>query len=141
MLGASKESIPNLVLSSRGVEADMRVGRVECKSVTGAIENGRVQEGSERRTGRIDRGGCVQGVSIIFVRAISKGARIMPAMPAAETATSSDANGDGEESTSSPPAVYATGRLGCSDKPGSGRDRRAQRKDRAKDVIVDRSTE
>lgn len=39
-----------------------------------------------------------------FVRAISRGARIMPAIPAAETATDNDANGDGDDRTSSPPA-------------------------------------
>ena len=119
----------------------MSVGRVEFKIVAGINEIGGVHEGSERKTGRIDLGGWVAGVSMIFVRAISRGARIMPAIPAAETAINNDANGDGEESTSRPPAVYATGKLGCNDNPGSGRDRRAHRKDRAKEVMVERSTE
>lgn len=39
-----------------------------------------------------------------FVRAISKGVRIIPAIPAAETATVKDTSGDGDDSTSRPPA-------------------------------------
>lgn len=53
---------------------------------------------------RIPRGGWVEGVSMSFVRAISRGASITPAIPAAETATAREESGDGEESMSSPPA-------------------------------------
>ncbi len=38
-----------------------------------------------------------------FVRAISRGASITPAIPAAETATAREESGDGEESMSSLP--------------------------------------
>lgn len=46
----------------------------------------------------------MEGVSINLVLAMSKGARIMPAIPAAETATTKDVNGEGEDKTSNPPA-------------------------------------
>lgn len=52
----------------------------------------------------IERGGCVEGVRMSFVRAISRGASIIPAIPAAETATVREASGDGDDITSRPPA-------------------------------------
>ena len=72
--------------------------------VTGAIENGSAQDGRDFKVAIIDRGGWVDGVSITFVLAISSGARMTPAIPAAETATASEASGDEDESTSRPPA-------------------------------------
>ena len=46
----------------------------------------------------------MEGVSNSLVLAISKGARMMLAIPAAETATAKDASGKGEDKTSNPPA-------------------------------------
>lgn len=46
----------------------------------------------------------MDGVRINLVRAMSKGAKSIPAMPAAETATVREASGEGEESISRPPA-------------------------------------
>ena len=88
----------------------------------------------------IDRGGCVDGVKISFVRAISRGARRIPVMPAAETATRSEASGEGEESTSSPPALLKDG-APVKESPGSGRESSAEKKDRTKEVIVDERIE
>ena len=104
MFGVSIGSMPIFDLKNKGVDAEIRVGRVECKTATGAIENGNVQLGSVWRVAIIDRGGCEEGVSISLVRAVSRGVRIMPATPAAETARTSDDNGEGEESISRPPA-------------------------------------
>ena len=103
MLGVSIGSILNFDLRNRGIDADRKVGRVECSIAAGAIENGSVQLGSVWSVAIIDRGGCVFGVRMSFVRAMSRGARIMPATPAAETATTSDDSGEGEERTSNPP--------------------------------------
>ena len=64
----------------------------------------------------------------------------MPAMPAAETATINEVKGEGDDKTSSPPA-YVNAEDNWTDRPGSGRARRAERKDRVKDVIVDKSME
>lgn len=86
------------------MDADIKVGSVECSSVAGAIENGTVQFGRVLRVASIDRGGCVDGVRRSFVRAISIGARMMLAMPAADTASVKDAKGEGEDSISRPPA-------------------------------------
>lgn len=72
--------------------------------MTGAIERGNDQDGKEFKVESIDRGGCVEGVSMIFVLAISKGARIEPAIPAAETAIAREVNGREEERMSRPPA-------------------------------------
>lgn len=103
-LGVSNGSTPSFDRRNRGADAESKVGNVECKTVTGARENGRVQDGREWSVDRIDRGGWVDGVRISFVRAVSKGVRIMPAIPAAETATAKDVNGEGDDNTSSPPA-------------------------------------
>lgn len=81
----------------------------------------------------------MEGVSISFVRAISKGARITPAMPAAETATAKEERGDGEERISSPPVCMNDDVW--KERPGSGRPKRAETKERAKDVIVDKRIE
>ena len=39
-----------------------------------------------------------------LVRTISRGARAIPAMPAEDTATNKEANGEGDDNISSPPA-------------------------------------
>ena len=72
--------------------------------VTGAIEKGKVQDGRDFKVEIMERGGWVEGVSIIFVLATSRGARITPAMPAADTATAREASGDEDERMSRPPA-------------------------------------
>lgn len=118
----------------------MKVGRVVYKTVTGAMDNGNVQEGRDLRVDIIDRGGCVEGVRISFVRAISRGARRIPAMLAAETVTAREMSGDGEDRISSPPALF-NDEDNWSERPGSGSARRAERNDRAKDVIVEKRTE
>ena len=86
-----------------GVDADIKVGRAECSIVVGASDKGNSQLGRDLRVAMIERGGCVEGVSMSFVRAMSSGARIAPATPAAETAMASEERGDGEESISKPP--------------------------------------
>ena len=95
--------MPNLERRNNGVEADISVGIVEFRIAAGAIEKGNVQLGSVFRVASIDLGGCVEGVRMSFVRAMSKGASIMPAKPADETATASEAKGDGEDKMLRPP--------------------------------------
>ena len=140
MFGVSNGSILNFDLKNTGVDAETKVGRVECRIAIGAIENGSVQLGNVWRVAMIDRGGCVDGVRISFVRAISRGARRMPAIPAAETATRSEASGEGELSTSSPPALLNDG-VPVKESPGSGRESSAQKNDRTKEVIVEERIE
>ena len=77
---------------------------------------------------------------ISFVRAISRGVRSMPAIPAAETATRSEASGEGELSTSSPPALLKDG-VPVKESPGSGSESSAEKNDRTKEVIVDERIE
>ena len=103
MVGVISGSIPNFARRNRGVDADINVGSVECRTAVGAIENGNVQLGRLLRVAKIDRGGWVEGVRISLVRAMSKGARMIPAIPAADTATVKDARGDGEDNKSRPP--------------------------------------
>ena len=55
--GVSRASIPRFDRRNRGVDADIKVGKVECRSVVGAIENGNVQLGSVFKVASIDRGG------------------------------------------------------------------------------------
>ena len=145
IFGVKSASIPNRERRNRGVDADISVGMVEWRNVTGAIKNGRVHEGRDCSVGNSERGGCVEGVSINLVRAISRGARIIPAIPAAPTAANRLANGEGEDRTSSPLATVKVGiEVGVIPRkeiPGSGRARRAQSRERAKEVIVERRTE
>lgn len=96
--------MPSLERRNRGVEAEISVGIVEFKMAAGAIEKGNVQLGNVFKVARIDLGGCVEGVRMSVVRAISRGASMMPAKPAAETATASEAKGDGDDNMSRPPA-------------------------------------
>lgn len=102
-LGVKIGSMPNLERRNKGVEAETNVGIVEFSIAAGAIEKGNVQLGSVFKVARIDLGGWVEGVRMSFVRAISRGASIMPAKPAAETATASEAQGEGEDNISRPP--------------------------------------
>ena len=100
----------------------------------------------DRKVGISDLGGCVDGVSISRVRATSKGAKMMPAMPAAPTAAKRLAKGDGEERISRPPIAEGIGRRyggwDCENKrPGSGRSMMAQIIERVKEVIVFRRIE
>lgn len=82
----------------------------------------------------------MEGVRISFVRAISRGARKTPAIPAAETVTARETNGEGDDKISSPPTLVKDVDS-CSERPGSGKARRAERNDRAKEVIVERRIE
>ena len=77
---------------------------MEYRNVTGAMAHGSVHEDSDWRVERIDRGGCVEGVSMSWVRAISRGARKRPVIPAADTDTARDVSGEGEARISRPPA-------------------------------------
>jgi hypothetical protein len=101
--GFSTGSTPSFDRRNRGVEADINVGIIAFKIVIGAIAKGRVQELKDLRTDRMDRGGCVEGVSINFVRAVSKGARTIPAIPAADTTTAREVRGEGDDRISTPP--------------------------------------
>ena len=83
------------------------------------------------------------GVSISFVRAISRGASIRPASPDAETIANSDSNGAGEDIRSmlgredgDGRAFDIVGRVA-----GSGRARTAHIRDRRKELMVLESTE
>lgn len=96
--------MPSLERRNNGVEAEISVGIVEFSIAAGRIEKGNVQLGSVFKVASIDLGGCVEGVKMSFVRAMSRGASIMPAKPAAEMATASEANGDGDDNMSRPPA-------------------------------------
>lgn len=102
-------SSPSFDRRKRGVDADTKVGIVACRTVTGAIENGRVQELNDLRVERTDRGGCIDGVNTSFVRTISNGARAIPAIPAADITTTKEVRGEGEERISSPPAYDDAG--------------------------------
>ena len=64
----------------------------------------------------------------------------MPAMPAAETATAKEDNGDGEERISSPPVCEIDDDIWRA-RPGSGRPTRADTNEREKEVIVERRIE
>ena len=83
----------------------MKVGRVECRRVTGVIEKGSVHEGRLCSVGTRDRGGCVDGVIMSFVRTMSMGAKITPAIPAALTAAARLNSGEAEERISKPPTA------------------------------------
>lgn len=82
----------------------MAVGNIVCIVATDAMDQGSVQEGNDFRVESIDRGECVEGVSMSFVRAISRGAKTMPAIPAAETAKVREVSGEGDDKMSIPPA-------------------------------------
>ena len=46
MFGVSSGSMLNFDLRNKGVDAETKVGSVECRTAIGAIENGSVQLGS-----------------------------------------------------------------------------------------------
>ena len=123
-----------------GSDVEIKVGRVECKNVTGAIDHGNVHERSEFRVDMTDLGGCVEGVSMSFVLAMSRGASIMPATLAAKTATASDDIGAGEDRISRPPAEPVDVLMG-KDRLGSGIAKIAARNERVKEVRVERKIE
>ena len=145
MLGVRIGSIPSLDLKIRGVDAEMAVGRVEWRKVTGASQNGTDQESIDCKMVRRERGGCVDGVSMSTVRAMSMGARRIPVMPAAPTAVSKLVMGYGDDKTSKPPTadgmLIRYGGDAFGPKPGSGIARAAQRMERMKDVTVEVRTE
>ena len=146
MFGVRTGSMPRRDRRKRGVQAERRVGRVEWRRVTGAMEKGRVHDGRDCNVGSRDLGRCVEGVSISFVRTMSSGARMIPAMPAALTAAMRLAKGEGEERMSRPPMADGMGIKygGCdcaNESPGSGMARTAQRRDRTNEAMVLRRTE
>lgn len=96
--------MPSLERRNKGIEVEINVGIVEFSIAAGAIEKGNVQLGSVFSVAIIDLGGCVEGVRMSFVRAMSRGASITPARPAAEAATANEASGEGEDNISRPPA-------------------------------------
>lgn len=73
------------------------------------MEKERVHEGRDCSVGIRDLGGCVEGVSMSFVRAVSSGARMIPAIPAALTAAIRLAMGEGDERISKPPIADGIG--------------------------------
>ena len=81
----------------------------------------------------------MEGVSKSFVRAISNGARISPAIPDADTETRSEKRGDGEDRISNRARLEGEGKEEMVE-PGSGRARTAQKKDRRKEAIVEKRT-
>ena len=140
MLGVSTGSIPNLERRNNGVETEISVGIVEFSIAAGVIEKGKVQLGSVFNVATIDLGGCVEGVRMSFVRAMSRGASMMPAKPAEETATASEARGEGDDNISRPPA-WETDGTAVKESPGSGSAMNAERNDRIKEVNMDRRIE
>lgn len=111
--------------------------------MTGAIEKGSVQVGSDCKVGKKERGGCVEGVRIRYVRAMSRGASATDATADAESAIRSDVRGEGEARMSRPP----TGELpeGVSEEKagspaGSGKDRSAERRERIQVLRVEKTT-
>ena len=78
-----------------------------------------------------------------FVRAMSSGAKRIPAIPAADTDTKRVATGEGEESMSRPPARDGVPVVcdDAKDRPGSGRLKNAENDERTKDETVERSNE
>lgn len=133
-------STRSLERKNNGRDVDMKVGIVECRSVTGAMDHGKVHDERELRVGRTDLGGWVEGVSMSLVLAMSSGARIIPANPAANTTIEREAIGTGEESISRPPTEPAGGLI-WKERLGSGTAKAAAKNERVKDVIVDRSIE
>ena len=111
--------------------------------MTGAMLKGTVHELRDVKADSIDRGGCVDGVSISFVRAVSRGERIMLAIPVADTATARETAGDSEDSMSYPPnaVVLEENAENCDVRPGSGKASMAARKDLEKEVNVENNME
>jgi hypothetical protein len=110
--------------------------------VIGAMAVGTIHDFNVFNAGTMDRGGYVEGVSMSLVRAMSMGARIMPARPEADTVAKRAARGAGDERMSIPVREEGPGRELPADRdmPGSGRARTAQIKERRKVVSVERRT-
>lgn len=87
------------------MEAETSVGRVEWRKVATAIEGGTIHDGKDFSVGIRERGGCVDGVSISHVRAMSTGASITPAIPAALTTAARLIKGLGDDVMSRPPTA------------------------------------
>lgn len=104
MFGVSSGSMLSFERRKSGNDVEISVGSVECKNVTGAIDHGKVQDDRVFKVDKTDLGGCVEGVKMSFVRAISRGARMIPARLAADTAMASDDIGAGDDRMSKPPA-------------------------------------
>ena len=85
----------------------------------------------------------MEGVSISCVRAMSRGASIIPARPAAETETRREVRGEVEDRMSSPPeaGLLAVAGDDAKERPGSGRARKAEKQERIKEEIVDERSE
>ena len=99
-------------------------GSVVCTIVGTRMEDGASQLRSRRRHGIILRGvlEVVVGVSISRVRTVSRGERMVPAMPAAAIAIVRERSGDGESMISRPPTPGdAAGKVEVEETPGSGR--------------------
>ena len=118
----------------------IRVGSVEWRMVTGAMEVGTIHELKEETVDIIDRGGWVVGVAISLVLATSSGERRSPARPEADTERIRDVIGDGEERISSRARVEGDGNAVITT-VGSGSARTAQKNDRRNELIVERRTE
>jgi len=145
MFGVRTGSMPSRERRKTGVEAEIRVGRVECRKVATATEGGTIHDGRDLSVVVRERGGCVDGVSISRVRAISIGANMTPAIPAALTAVARLIKGFDDEVTSSPPTADGIDiRYGGVDwdieMPGSGSARSAHKRERTKAVMVERRT-
>ena len=139
-VGVITGSRPRRDLRSRGVDAEISVGSVECRKVTGAIDAGSAQEPRDLMVDKVEREPFVEGVRSNLVLAMSSGARTSPAIPEADTETSKERRGDVEERTSSRAREEGEGsedRVVC---VGSGRASIAQRKDLMKDAMVEKST-
>lgn len=117
----------------------MKEGITEWRSVAGAMRSGIVQELSEVNADITDLGGCVEGVRMSLVRAISRGERIMLASPAAETAIARDIAGDSEVNISYFPRADDCEEKAenCDVRPGSGKENTAARNDLENEVRVD----
>lgn len=81
----------------------------------------------------------MDGVSKSLVRAISSGAKTMPAIPDADTEARTESRGDGDERMSKRARLEGDGKDEIVEL-GSGRAKMAQRKDRRKEAIVENKT-
>ena len=93
VFGVRTGSTPSRDRRKSGADVVMKVGTMLCRSVIDAIDGGRANRLRECKFLRSERGDCVVGVKMSFVRMMSSGARRTPAKPAAATATPSEARG------------------------------------------------
>lgn len=132
--GVIMGSIAKVERRTRGVEADIRVGRQAWRRVAGRRLVGTDIEGRRDREGRMVRGGAEVGVTIRRVRMRSRGARDIAATAAAATATAKDSSGEGESIMSRPPMPDAEVPM----RPESGMLRSAESMLRVHDSVVRR---